>query len=81
MSIIGLTDREQLIERVLHLSDAEVKQMLALMEDMHDGSEDEIRADNEHWDRQFAESQDQLGQLGAEALAEYHAGKTRPFAS
>ena len=82
MSGIQLTEREQLIERILHMSDAEVADLLDLIQGLQpDGTEDEIRADNERWDQQFAESQDQLAQLGEEALAEYRAGKTRPFPS
>ncbi|MCL5997227.1 MAG: hypothetical protein M1546_14405 [Chloroflexi bacterium] len=74
MSASQLTEREQLIKRILHMSDAEVAELLDLIQALRDGSEDEIRADNERWDRQFAKSQDQLAKLGEEALAEYHAG-------
>ena len=82
MSEVQLTEREQLIERILHMSDAEVAELLDLMQSLQpDGTEEEIRADNEQWDQQFAGSQDQLAQLGEEALAEYRAGKTRPFPS
>ena len=80
MSGVQLTEREQLIERILHMSDAEVAELLDLMQSLQpDGTDEEIRADNEQWDQQFAGSQDQLAQLGDEALAEYRADKTRPF--
>ena len=74
-----LTKREVLIERILHMSDAEVTEVLDLIETLHKSTEDEIRADEDLWKRQFAELQDQLAKLADEALAEYHAGKTRPF--
>jgi hypothetical protein len=79
MGNIQLNEREQLIERILHMSDDELAELRELIQDLRDGTDEEIRADNEQWDRQFAESQDQLARLGDEALAEYHAGKTRPF--
>ena len=76
---LQLNPREQLIERILHMSDAEASELLDLIQALHDGTEDEIRADNERWDRQFAESQGQLANLGEEARAEYRAGKTQPL--
>ena len=41
----------------------------------------EVDADNARWDRLLAtdESQDMLTKLAKEALAEHHAGKTRPM--
>ena len=39
---------------------------------------DELR-DEEQWDRQFRGSHDALGELGAEALADYAAGRTTPL--
>ena len=69
-----LTKREVLIERILHMNDAEVTEVLDLIETLHNSI-----ADEEIWDRQFAESQDQLAKLADEALAEHRAGKTRPF--
>ena len=41
---------------------------------------EEIRSE-QHWDKQFAESQGELGRLAEEAIAEYDAGKTRPLNS
>jgi hypothetical protein len=79
MGNVQLTEREQLIERILHMSDDELAELRELIHDLHDGTDEEIRADNERWDQQFAESQDQLAKLGGEALAEYHTGKTRQF--
>jgi hypothetical protein len=76
---IQLTKREQLIERVLHMTDAEVTELLELIEDLRDGTEEEIRADEEQWDRQFDASADWLDRMADEALAEHDAGKTRPF--
>ena len=79
MGVAQLTAREQLIERILHMSDDEVAELLDITQDLHDDAKDEIRADSDQWDRQFTKSQDQLAQLGEEALAEYRAGKTRPI--
>jgi hypothetical protein len=39
---------------------------------------EELR-DEEHWNRQFASSQDALSKLAAEALAEHAAGRATPL--
>ncbi len=45
-------------------------------------TEEEIEADNARWDALMAtdEAQNLLEKMANEALAEYHAGKTRPMA-
>ena len=45
--------------------------------DIFGETEDEIRADEEQWDQQFAASRDELRTIAREAAAEYHAGKTK----
>ena len=36
-------------------------------------------ASEQKWSELFAKSQDKLAELAQEALAEHHAGKTKPF--
>ena len=40
---------------------------------------EEIRADEEQWDRKYAASRDQLRAMAREAAAEYRAGRTKPM--
>jgi len=40
---------------------------------------EEILADEEEWEQQFAGSRDELRKMAQEAGAEYRAGKTRPM--
>ncbi len=40
---------------------------------------DEIRADEEQWEQQFAASRDELRKRAREAAAEYRAAKTKPM--
>lgn len=40
---------------------------------------DEIRADEEQWDREYETSRDQLRAMAREAAAEYRAGRTKPM--
>lgn len=47
--------------------------------DVFGEAEDEIRADEEQWDQQFAVSRDQLRNIAREAAAEYRAGQTQPM--
>jgi len=42
-------------------------------------SEEEILADEAHWDAQFAESQDALAKMAEDVRAEIRAGRTRPM--
>lgn len=59
-----------------------VKQYPLALEPEHDvfGETDEaMRADEEAWDRQLAESRDALRAMAHEAAAEYRAGRTKPM--
>jgi len=47
--------------------------------DLFGETEEEIRADEEAWERQFAESHDALRTMAREAAAEYRAGRTKPM--
>jgi hypothetical protein len=47
--------------------------------DLFGETEAEIRADEEVWDHQFAESRDALRLLAQAAAAEYRAGRTKPM--
>lgn len=47
--------------------------------DLFGETAEEIRADEEWWDRQFAQSSDELRAVAREAAAEYHHGQTRPM--
>lgn len=47
--------------------------------DIFDETEDEIRADEERWDQQFATSRDKLRAMAHEAAAEFRAGRTKPM--
>jgi len=47
--------------------------------DLFGETEAEICADEEVWDRQFAESRDALRTMAREAAAEYRAGRTKPM--
>ena len=40
---------------------------------------EEIRADEERWDREYATSRDHLRTMAREAAAEYRAGRTKPM--
>jgi len=46
--------------------------------DIFGETEDEIRADEERWEKQFAASRDKLRAIAGEAAAEYRAGRTKP---
>jgi hypothetical protein len=50
-----------------------------LTNDIFGETTDEIRADEEQWEQQFAGSRDELRKMAQEAGAEYRAGKTRPM--
>jgi hypothetical protein len=47
--------------------------------DLFGESAEEIRADEEEWEQQFAASRDELREMAREAAAEYRAGKTKPM--
>lgn len=47
--------------------------------DIFGETEDEIRADEEQWDQQFAASRDGLRTIAREAAAEFRAGRTKPL--
>ena len=61
---------EKAIERTLELADPDQDEVAALMLSALDAQDDRL------WDRQFESSQDVLGLLAQEALADYHAGRT-----
>lgn len=44
-----------------------------------DETEEQIQADEEWWDLQFAESRDELRMMAREAAADYRAGRTAPM--
>ena len=50
----------------------------APFEDIFGETEDEIRADEEQWQREFAASREQLRAMAREAAAEFRAGQTIP---
>lgn len=59
-----------------------VKQHLPVPEprrDLFGETEEEIRADEEVWEHQFAESRDALRTMARETAAEYRAGRTKPM--
>ena len=47
--------------------------------DIFGEAQDQIRADEERWDQQFAASRDELRAMAHEAAAEYHSGRTQPM--
>jgi hypothetical protein len=47
--------------------------------DVFGEGQDQIRADEERWDQQFAASRDELRAIAHEAAAEYRAGRTQPM--
>ena len=47
--------------------------------DIFGETEDEVRADEERWEQQFAASHDRLRAMAGEAAAEYRAGRTKPM--
>lgn len=47
--------------------------------DIFGETEDEIRADEEEWERQFSASREELRVMAREAAAEFHADETRPM--
>ena len=47
--------------------------------DIFGETEDEIRADSEQWEQQFATSRQQLRAMAHEAAAEFRAGRTMPM--
>ncbi|MBC8262731.1 MAG: hypothetical protein H8E47_01220 [Anaerolineales bacterium] len=53
---------------------------LTPVENIFGETEDEIRADSERWEQQFAASRDQLRAIAQEAAAEFRAGRTTPMA-
>lgn len=48
-------------------------------DDIFGESAEDILADEEEWERQFAGSRDELHKMAQEAAAEYRAGKTQPM--
>jgi len=48
-------------------------------DDVFGETAEEILADEEEWERQFAGSHDELKKMAQEAAADYRAGKTRPM--
>lgn len=48
-------------------------------DDIFGETADEIRADEEQWEQQFAASRDELRKMAHEAAAEYRVGKTSPM--
>lgn len=48
-------------------------------EDIFGETEDEIRADEEQWQREFAASREQLRTMAREAAAEFRAGQSKPM--
>lgn len=50
------------------------------VDDIFGQTEDEIRADEEQWQREFAASREQLRAMAREAAAEYRAGQSEPMA-
>ncbi|MFZ2357793.1 MAG: hypothetical protein WA040_00470 [Anaerolineae bacterium] len=49
-------------------------------EDIFGETADEIRADEEQWQQQFAASREQLRAMAREAAAEFRAGQSKPMA-
>jgi hypothetical protein len=47
--------------------------------DFFDATEDEIRADEEQWDQQFAASHEELRAIAREAAEEFRTGRTKPM--
>lgn len=47
--------------------------------DLFGETEEEIQADEEWWDLQFAASLDEVRMMAREAAAEYRAGRTKPM--
>jgi hypothetical protein len=47
--------------------------------DIFGETEDEIRADEERWDQQFATSREELQAMAREAATEFRAGRTKPM--
>lgn len=52
----------------------------APLADIFGETEEEIRADQEQWEQEFAESREQLRALARDAAAEYRAGRATPMA-
>lgn len=48
-------------------------------DDIFGETAEEIRSDEEEWERQFTGSRDELRKMAQEAASEYRAGKTRPM--
>lgn len=48
-------------------------------EDIFGETDDEIRADEEQWQREFAASREQLRNMGREAAAEFRVGESIPM--
>jgi hypothetical protein len=48
--------------------------------DIFSETEDEIRADEEQWQREFAASREQLRAMARQAAAEVRAGQSKPMA-
>jgi len=49
-------------------------------EDIFGETEDEVSADEEQWQQQFAASREQLRAMAREAAAEFRAGQSKPMA-
>jgi len=47
--------------------------------DVFGETEDDLRADEEQWDQQFAASRDRLRRIAHEAAADYQAHQTQPM--
>ncbi|MBM3129635.1 MAG: hypothetical protein FJ009_13545 [Chloroflexi bacterium] len=52
---------------------------LTAVAEFFDATEDEIRADEEQWDQQFATSREELRAIAREAAEEFRAGRTKPM--
>ena len=48
--------------------------------DLFGENKDQIRADEERWNQQFAASHDELRTMAHEAATEFRAGRTKPMA-
>jgi hypothetical protein len=52
---------------------------MTAFEDTFGETEDEIRADEEQWQREFAASREHLRTMAREVAAEFRAGETAPI--
>lgn len=61
---------EKAVERTISLSAAQQDEVARLILEALDSQDDRL------WDQQFEQSEDVLGLLASDALADYHAGRT-----